>query len=242
MPAFNSSVFISESIISVINQTYTYWELIVVDDCSTDTTLDILNKFKAIDDRIIIISNNENSGNPGLARNIGIKYCTGNYIAFIDSDDVWDCRKLEVQLNFMKLNNTDLSFTYYKCINEQGDNIKYNILIPKYVTYKKLLKCNYIGLSTSMYNCKKIGKFYFEKVGHEDYQYWLNILKLGVTAYGIKQPLSYYRVHNNSISSNKIRSALFTWNILFKYQKLGILKALYFFISYTFFAIWKRVI
>jgi glycosyltransferase involved in cell wall biosynthesis len=241
MPAYNSSNFIKEAIASVFNQTYKCWELIIVDDCSTDDTLSILDEYK-VDGRVKIISNIINSGNPGLARNVGIEQSTGDYIAFLDSDDIWNPDKLEVQINFMKLNKIDLSFSRYNCINEYGNIINQNIIIPQLISYKNLLKRNYIGLSTAIYNCKNIGKFYFENIGHEDYVYWLTILNSGINAYGINQSLSFYRVHSNSVSSNKIKSAFFTWKILFNHQKLGFFKAVYFFGNYIFFALKKRML
>ncbi len=242
MPAFNASKFISQSINSVLNQTFENWELLIVDDCSTDNTLEVIQKTTQADPRIKVLSTNKNSGNPGLARNIAIEHAVGEYIAFLDSDDLWCSDKLERQFLFMENNNYDLTFTHYKCIDSLGNYLNHKIYIPFFVNYHMLLKTNYIGLSTALYNCKKLGKLYFENVGHEDYLYWLNILKSNVNAYGLNSPLSLYRVHSNSISSNKFTSAFFTWKILYYNQRLGFFKAIYYFFNYIYFAIRKRFI
>ena len=239
MPAYNSSRFISTAIQSVIDQTYFYWELIVIDDCSTDKTADIINTFVIIDKRIKYFKTNYNSGYPGVARNFGIQMASFDFIAFLDSDDIWNFDKISYQLNFMKINNYHLSFTSYTCIDEDGIQLRRKINVPTIVNFNSLLKCNYIGLSTAMYNSKKLGKFYFKSIGHEDFDYWLNILKQTDFAYGLNYELSSYRIRKNSVSSNKFIAANYTWKIL--NNNLNTFHSFYYFCYYFYNALRKRL-
>lgn len=240
MPCYNSSRYIAESITSVVKQTYTNWELIIVDDGSTDSTLSIVKKIEIEEKRIKVFSTKFNTKNPANARNIGIHHAVGDYIAFIDSDDMWDFNKLECQIKFMKENEYSFTFTDYRCINSDNQIIQHKNIIPQVVSYQLLLKCNYIGLSTAIYNSREIGKFYFKNVGHEDYLYWLNILYGKHFAHGLDLKLVSYRVHNNSISSNKLKAATYTWNILRNHINLPFGLSVFYFLNYIFYAIKKR--
>lgn len=230
-PSYDSEKFISDTIQSVLNQTYKNWEMIIVDDCSPDNSNKVIEKYCKQDNRIKLIKLEKNSG-PAIARNRGIKEAKGRYIAFLDSDDMWLPYKLETQVKFMQQNNVSLCYSSYFLIDENSKKIG-NFIIPKEkVNYKDLLKTCIIGNLTAIYDCKKIGKVYMENVGHEDYTLWLKILKKVDFAHGTKTPLAKYRLHTKSISKNKMKAAIWQWNIYRKIEKLSLIKSLYYFTHY----------
>lgn len=233
MPLYNCSEYVMLSVKSVVAQTYRDWELLIVDDKSADNSYQVVHKFAKKDPRIKLYQLPQNSG-VAYARNFAIEHAQGQIIAFLDSDDLWLPNKLESQILFMQENHALLSFTGYKWIDERGKILKEMIHVPKSVNYTQLLQQNVIGCLTAMYDSSKIGKFYFDisLKKHEDFQYWLEILKKIPNAYGLDVPLSYYRVRNNSLSSNKVIAASYVWKILREYQKIPFLKALYYFNIY----------
>ena len=156
MPAYNSEKYIRNSIKSVINQTYKNWELIIIDDYSTDNTVSIIEEFQ--NKNIHLIKNKKNSG-AAISRNKGIKLAKGNYIAFLDSDDLWNKEKLEKQINFMKSNNYDFTYTSFTYLKERKTK---KVIIPEKLTYKESLKNTIILTSTVMINLKNI-KVYLNK-------------------------------------------------------------------------------
>lgn len=241
MPSYNSANFIKKAVDSVLNQSYSEWELIIVDDCSTDDSVTIIEEYSEIDSRIILIKKNVNSG-VADTRNLAIKSASGFYLAFLDSDDIWDSEKLKSQVDFMRKNNASISFTQYFRIDSNDTLIKEIQNIPEAVTYKDLLKGNSIAMSTSMIEYKKIDGVFFEKIGHEDYYFWLKILKLGFVAHGLKETLVFYRVHQSSLSSNKFKAIKYTWFIYRNMLKLNILETVYYFFIHEFRAVIKRII
>jgi len=229
-PSFNCEKFIADTIISVQNQTYKNWELIIVDDCSTDNSITIINKFLEKDDRIKLIKLEVNSG-PAKARNKGIELSKGKYIAFLDGDDRWLTEKLELQLNFMESKQIPLSFTSYFSVNEDSENLKL-VRAKKQVTYKNLLTNNYIGCLTAMYSTEKLGKVYFPNIKkRQDWALWLNITKKGIIAYSLKEPLAIYTKRKLSVSSNKFKLLKYNWKIYRKFENLNIMVSLYYFIQ-----------
>ncbi len=240
-PVFNSENYLEETINSVLNQTYQNWELIIIDDCSTDNSVDIINKFLKNDSRIKFISLNKNSG-VASARNSGIEVAKGRFIAFLDSDDIWDENKLEYQLSLMIKNDYALTYTAYRKINNENNVIAKHIPVKETgLRYKDLLKHNEIGFLSAIYDSDKIGKQNFLNQGHEDYSFWLNILKKGFTAWGINKVLASYRVHSNGISSNKLKAITFTWNIYRNVEKLSLFDSIYYFIMYSINSSLKRM-
>lgn len=205
---FNSETFISETINSVVNQTYKNWELILVDDSSTDKTLQIVQPFLNKYPNISIIKNEKNVG-AAISRNQAILKANGDYIAFLDADDVWKPEKLEKQITFMKDKNCDVSYSSYQLINEQGKPLNKTIQALPVLTYQKLLKSNYIGNLTGIYNTQALGKITSPNLRkRQDWLLWLSALKKsGKPAKGIPKSLAYYRVRKDSMSSNK-------WNLL----------------------------
>jgi len=231
-PVYNSEKFITETINSVINQTYQNWELILVDDGSKDNSVEVVEVFLKQDVRIKLISHTSNLG-VAEARNTGVKMAKGNYISFLDSDDVWDRDKLDYQVNFMIENKCHLCHTAYRKIDEKGNVLVSIIPVSKSVNYYSLLKHNEIGLSTSMYNADILGKRYFTKIGWEDFALWLDILKDTKVSLGINKPLVSYRIHQNSSSYNKFYSAQKTWKVYRHIEKLPLINSMYYFIFYA---------
>lgn len=204
MPSWNTGEFISESIQSVINQTYTNWELIIVDDCSTDNTDEIVDSFK--DDRIRCFKNEKNSG-AALTRNRALREAKGEWIAFLDSDDLWMPEKLEKQIKFMKENKYALSYTEYEKIDEDDRPLNVYVSGPEIVNKRKMYHYDYIGQLTMMYSAKVFGLIQIKDIKkNNDYAIRLQLYKKhGTCAYLLKENLAKYRVRKVSISHDKFR-------------------------------------
>lgn len=241
-PCYNSSPYIGETIKSVISQTYTNWEMIIVDDCSTDNSAEIIKEYAKTEKRIIYLRTEKPSGSPTRPRNIAIKNAKGRFIAFLDSDDIWLPDKLQNQINLFKCyNDIAIAFSYYEKINEEGQRNGRIVTSPSIVSYESLLYGNVIGNLTGMYDTSKVGKIYLDYVGHEDYVLWLSILKKGYIARSTKSVDALYRVRYESISSNKLKVLKWTWNIYTKNEKLGFIKSAYYFSFYAIKALLKKI-
>lgn len=204
MPSWNTSNFIAESIQSVIDQTYENWELIIVDDCSTDNTDEVVAKFT--DKRIRYLKNEKNSG-AALSRNRALREARGEWIAFLDSDDLWNPDKLEHQINFMNEHGYTLSYTEYEKIDEESKPLRIYVSGPEKVNKHKMYNYDYIGQLTMMYNAKKFGLIQIEDIKkNNDYAIRLQLYKKSDTcAYLLKENLAKYRVRKVSISHDKFR-------------------------------------
>lgn len=202
----NSENFISETINSVVNQTYNNWELILIDDFSNDKTINIVNSFILQNNKIKLFKNKTNLG-AAASRNKGIEVANGSFIAFLDADDLWKPNKLETQLLFMKNKDCDICFSSYDLINEKGENLNKRVKALKTISYRKLLKSNYIGNLTGIYNTEVLGKIKSPNLQkRQDWLLWLTALKKSdKSALGVQESLAYYRVRNNSMSSNKFK-------------------------------------
>lgn len=239
MPNYNSASFIEKSIGSVLSQSYENWELILADDCSSDDSIKVIEALIADDKRIKLIQLTENSG-PAIARNCAIEEAKGRYIAFLDSDDLWTPDKLSRQLSFMQEHDVALSYTGYYRIEEESGEIIDQIKVPQKVNYGELLKQNIIGCLTAIYDTEKIGKVYMPDIlKRQDFGLWLKILKKIPYAYGLDEPLAYYRVRATSVSSNKMLASKYNWRLYRKVEKLPIHKAIYYFGWYTYKSILK---
>jgi len=239
MPSYKSEQFISTSIDSVINQTYENWELIIIDDCSPDTSGKIIEAYVKQCEKIKLISLENNSG-PAVSRNCAIKNAKGRYIAFLDSDDLWHKDKLSKQISFMQEQDIALSYTNYYQIEENSGEIIGQIHVPPKVDYSELLKQNIIGCLTAMYDTEKLGKMYMpDIIKRQDFALWLSILKKIPYAYGLDEPLAYYRVRTASVSSNKILASKYNWKLYREVEKLPLHKAIYCFGWYTYKSILK---
>jgi glycosyltransferase involved in cell wall biosynthesis len=231
-PAFNTEKYIGLAIRSVLSQTFTDWEMLIVDDCSDDNTANVVESFAALDPRIRLIQMSENAG-PAVARNTAIEMSSGRYIAFLDSDDTWAPDKLERQIAFMKKNDYPFTFTAYEKINHSGFPVG-RVSIPEKVTYQDLLKVCSIGCLTVIFDTNYFGKQYMPLIRkRQDYGLWLKLLKQTDYAYGLNQVLAQYRVHNESISSNKFSAAAHQWMLYRNHQQLGFFRTLYYFSHYA---------
>ncbi|MFK7747148.1 MAG: glycosyltransferase family 2 protein [Kordia sp.] len=231
-PTYNTEAFISETIASVRAQTYTNWELVIVDDASSDTTVAILQKYAALDDRIKIHVLETNSG-AAIARNTAIENATGTYIAFLDADDLWKPEKLTKQIAFMQKKDIAVSFTSYELMDEQGKSLGKMIKALPKVDFSKMLKSNYIGNLTGIYNAEKLGKVYMPNIRkRQDWALWLALLKKVDFAYSLEAPLARYRVRENSISSNKLNLLKYNYAIYRKALKFGAFKSGFYLIRF----------
>jgi len=237
-PSYNSEKYISETIQSVLDQTCQDWEMIIVDDVSTDDSPQIIEQYTQKDSRIKLIRSKQNSG-PARARNKAIKEAGGKYIAFLDSDDVWFPEKLEKQVMFMKENDLVITYSAYETMDEHSIYINTRN-IQEIITYKDMLKSNRIGNLTGIYDSDFFGKVYMKEYGHEDYILWLELFKQIESTKGISEPLAKYRIVSKSISSNKLKVLKWQWKIYRNIEKLGIFQSAYYMIWYVFYALKKR--
>lgn len=238
-PMYNAEKFIAKTIESVQAQTYQNWEMLIVDDVSTDQSAQIVQRYATEDSRIRYLRHEKNTG-VTRARNMALKAAQGRYVAFLDSDDLWKTEKLEKQLTLMQRKN--IAFCYCACevIDENGDKTGQVRYIPETLNYQKLLKGNAIACLTVILDKEIVGNIKMPEIPHEDYAAWLDILKKGITAYGINEVLAEYRVNRHSLSGNKLRAAKWTWDIYRKQQKLGVMKSCYCFVCYIIAAVLKR--
>ena len=238
VPMYNAEKFIGKTIESVLAQTYQNWEMLIMNDVSTDNSLAIVSLYAKKDERIKIVNTEKNVG-VVKGRNFLIDLASGKYIAFLDADDYWHNEKLEKQIKFMKEKNASISCTEYTRVKENEEKIN-DVIIKEEISYNDMLKNNYLGCLTVMYDAEKIGKRYFKELEkNEDYVLWLEIVKDVNTIYGLKENLAYYRVLDNSRSSNKVKTAKVRWEIYRKIEKLPLLKSIYYFMHYAVRAVLK---
>jgi teichuronic acid biosynthesis glycosyltransferase TuaG len=240
-PVYKAEEFIEETIQSVMKQTYSNWEMVLINDQSPDNSKEIILSLAAQDSRIRLVDLPENSG-AAIARNTGIEAAHGEFIAFLDSDDLWHPQKLEKQIKFMLDNDYAFSFTAYELIDEDGDKMDKIVSVPQEINYHALLKNTIIGCLTVVLNRSKIGEIKMLNIRtRQDFVLWLDILKRGNTAYGINEPLAYYRKVEGSISSNKIKTAKRNWQVYRKIEKLSLGYSAWCFMNYAYNAVKKRV-
>ena len=226
MPTYNCGGYIERTIDSILNQTYNNWELIIVDDCSTDDTENVVKKYKK-DKRIKYIKLNKNSG-AAVARTESMKEARGNYMAFLDSDDLWYPDKLEKQLNFMKENNYDFTCTAYEQIDENDNLLNKTIKTKKKADYNRILLDCPVGNSTVMYNVDSLGKFEVPNIRkRNDDALWLQIIKKAKYIYGYDEILMKYRVRSNSISSNKLSLVKYHWQLYREIEHLSVIRSIF---------------
>ena len=212
MPSYNTSEYILDSIRSVQAQTYTNWELIIVDDCSTDDSVELI---KSINDKRIILFQNEQNSGAAISRNKALREAKGKWIAFLDSDDIWTPEKLEKQIKFMKENDYSFSFTDYRiCLN--GEWLPYINTGPDVVNKRRMYDYCYFSTITVMYNSDTVGLIQIESLRkHNDYAMWLTIIEK-CNAFRLPECLSYYIKHEGSITSGS-KFKLIKWHyILFR--------------------------
>lgn len=240
VPAYNCARFIQETIATVVAQTYSNWEMIIVNDMSKDNIQEVVSKCG--DKRVKLVNLSKNSG-AAVARNTGIEAANGKYIAFLDADDLWKKEKLEKQVEFLKQNQYAFSFTGYEFADETGKGNGKIVKVPAKMEYKDALKNTTIFTSTVMFDMEKIDKEQIKMptVKSEDTATWWKILKSGYTAYGLNESLSYYRRSQGTLSSNKLEAIRRIWNLYRNVEKLNIIKSLYNFSFYAINAVRRRV-
>lgn len=238
IPNYNKEKYIEKCIKNVFNQTYDNFELIIIDDASTDKSLEIIEKFKTNKIKLIKLKQNKGIAN---ARNIGINLSTGRMICFLDSDDYWDENKLKIQVEYMIRNNVGFSFTEYYFV--RNNNIVGMAHTPHTLKYKQALKNTIIWTSTVMIDTAIIKKEQIKmpNVPRQDTACWFTILKKGYVAYSIDKPLSYYVRYNDSISANKLYAVKKTYDLYHKFLKFGSIKSCYYFSWYLFNTVKKRL-
>lgn len=226
-PTYNCASFIGETIESVQTQTYQQWEMIIVDDCSTDNTKETVNKYIEEDSRIKYFCLEKNSG-AAVARTKAMELANGEYMAFLDSDDIWYKEKLEKQLAFMRENDISFSCTAYEQIDENGLLLNKIIKTVNKADYNRILLDCPVGNSTVMYNVKKMGKFEVPNIRkRNDDALWLQMLKKEKYIYGIETVLMKYRIRSNSISSNKFKVIKYHWILYRDIEHLSIARSIF---------------
>lgn len=233
MAAYNAEKTIEQAIDSVLSQTYTNFELLVVNDCSADRTAELVKSIAAKDSRARLISNVKNSG-VSYTRKHGLEEAKGDWIAILDSDDAWEPEKLEKQIELQRRTNADLLFTGSAFMDSEGHPIDWYLHAPKEVTYRQLLKQNVLSNSSALVRKELYAKHYAIGDGmHEDFAIWLSILKKGTKAYGVDEPLLIYRIAKSSKSGNKVKAARMNWNT-YRYVGLNLMEAIYYECWYIF--------
>lgn len=241
MPCYNMASYVSDSIKSVIAQTYPHWELLIVDDASSDETVNIIKSYAQADSRIKFAIKKQNSGISDT-RNQCIQMAQGQFLAFLDADDIWHPEKLEKQLSFMLAKNIGFTYSTYDWIDEDGKIMNKFINTIGNLDYKTYLRNTIIGCSTVMVNKAITGDVFVPKFRtSEDTATWLDILRKGLMAYAIDESLVSYRIRRKSASSNKIRASIDLWKVYRQHEKLPFFKAIYYFSCYAFNAVKKRL-
>jgi teichuronic acid biosynthesis glycosyltransferase TuaG len=231
-PAYNALRFLAETESSVMAQTYQKWEWIIIDDGSTDGTYEYLLALVQKDKRVQVFQTAGRFG-PAKARTLGFRNVSGEYICFLDADDLWLPEKLKLQLDFMTSKNTSFSYHSYRRISEDGAITGHLLQAHPKVSYNKLLWFHNIGCLTVMLHRQLIVNEEMESAAHEDLAFWLKILKKNnIEAYGLEVDLARYRVVKKSRSANKKLAALNMWKLFREHLKLDIFHSSYCFIRY----------
>jgi teichuronic acid biosynthesis glycosyltransferase TuaG len=224
VPVYNAERFICETIQTVLDQTYTDWELILVDDKSTDCSLELIGPYQKKDSRIKLLRN-KNNLYAGPTRNKGVQAARGQFITFLDADDFWDSSKLTKQLEFMTTHSCAFSFTGYEFADENGNPTGKRVNVPLTITYKQAMKNTTIFTSTVMFDMSQITKYDIEMPdirSGQDMATWWNVLKKIDRAYGLNENLSYYRRSSGTLSSNKLKAVRRTWHLYRDYEGLSL--------------------
>jgi teichuronic acid biosynthesis glycosyltransferase TuaG len=230
-PAFKAGRFVGDAIRSVIEQDYPQWEMLIVDDCSPDDTCERVEEWAQRDSRVRLIRQVSNGG-PYAARNTGLANSSGRYVAFLDSDDYWMGGKLSKQLRFMRETGAPLAFTEYRRISEDGSRVGRRFSVPRRLSYSQLLGNTAIATSTVIVDRQLTGPFQMRKAYYDDFVLWLDLLRQGYAAFGLKEDLMRYRVVGKSVSRNKAKSAGQVWRTYREIERLPLPSAAWHFVNY----------
>ncbi len=242
MPNYNCAKYIAETVNSVLSQTYTDWELLIVDDCSTDNSLEVIKEFTQKDERIKLFVNEKNSG-AAASRNRALREAKGEWIAFLDSDDLWTADKLEKQIGFMKDNGYVFSCTDYEHIDEKSQPLNVLVTGPEKVTRHKMFNYCYLGCLTVMYNAVAVGLIQIPDSiqKRNDYALWLKVSKAAV-CYRLKGVYAYYRRRSGSISHQSKLSLIKYHYRLFRHsENMCAVRALFYTCKNLFHGVFKKL-
>ena len=239
MPCHNGAETIADAIRSVQSQTFADWELLVVDDASSDNSATIVQKFAEADARIRLLYTEKSTGLPATPRNVGIEAASGRYIAFLDCDDEWLPTKLARQIPLFATRNVAVVFSYYGKMDERGGFHAEKIESPVFVSYEQLLGGNVIGNLTGIYDTEKVGKVFQKEIHHEDYVMWLEILRRGFSAVNTNTVEAIYRESKKSVSGSKFAAFGWTWRIYRRELGLPFFAAANYFARYAAKAVFK---
>lgn len=244
VPVYNAGKYIEETIHMVEKQTYKEWELILIDDCSTDNSRKLIKDRIAIrkDEKIRLIEKETNEG-AAMARNTGMDAARGRYIAFLDADDVWMADKLQKELAFMEEKQAAFVCTAYEFGDEKARGTGKIVHVPKTLTYKKALSRTVIFTTTVLLDTSKTGRelIHMPQVKSEDTALWWKLLRSGYTAYGLDEVLAIYRRPAKSLSSNKLEAIRRIWHLYRKQEGLSVLQSIRYFIFWAFRATARRM-
>lgn len=233
-PTYNSEAFIEQTICSVQNQTYQSWEMIIVDDGSTDATVEIISKKVRTDERILFIRLPKNEG-PAKARNVGIERAKGKYMTFLDADDIWFPAFIEKSIRTIIETNVHFVFSSYRRSNENVEFVYSDFIVPQKVNYSDILKTNSISCLTAFIDVEKLGKKKMPDIfKRQDMGLWLQYLKEIPFAYGIQEPLAIYRIRKNSLSRKKSKLLKFQWQFYREVEHLSVLQSCYYMVYWMY--------
>lgn len=232
-PVYNAERFLTETLKSVQAQTFQDWEhLLVIDAKSSDRSLQIALAHAEKDPRIQVLQSPAARG-AAKNRNLGLDQARGEFVAFLDADDTWSPEKSKLQIEQMQAKSWDFSFTAFSRMSEDGSNLSTAALMPTEVTYTDLLKHNAIASHTVILRRKRIGAHRFPDTVHEDFAFWLELLRHGGAAHGLNENLAQYRRVSGSRANNKLKAALWRWKILRDFEKISLPQSIYYFTVYA---------
>ncbi len=244
VPVYNVEGFISETMESVVNQTYPCWELLLVEDGSSDGTAAVIEEYvsQRKEERIRLIRQPSNMG-AARARNRGLQEARGRYIAYLDADDLWMPRKLELQLAFMESRGAAFAFTGYEFADENARGTGKVVRVPQTLSYRQALSNTTIFTTTVMFDTEKISRELLEMpvIKSEDTALWWKVLRNGYTAWGLDENLALYRRAGKTLSSNKLEAIRRIWKLYRDAEGLGVLRSAWHFCFWAVRAVKRRV-
>ncbi len=232
VPCYNSASTIRQTIESVINQTFSDWEMIIVDDCSTDDSAKIIQEYQSRDSRIRYLKTEQPSGSPSMPRNIAIENSRGEWLAMLDSDDAWFPDKLRDQLDFALKKGCLFVYSDYEKMNWDGERGNRIIHVSEKSTYQSILGTNTIPCLTAMIHKNVVKDIRFKHIPKEDYAFWLDVMRCGLTAYNTSEVHALYREQKQSRSSNKLSMIKAQWFVLRDVEKINILRSVFYMFIY----------
>ena len=242
VPVYNAENYIRQTVQSVLDQTYTNWELILVENGSSDNSAEVLKELELKDARIRILDMKDNVG-AARARNAGTDAAEGKYLAFLDADDLWRADKLEKEIAFLEEKNALFVFTGYEFGDENAKPTGKIVKVPETINHKQAMKNTTIFTSTVMFDLSVLGKekLHMPVIKSEDTALWWSVLKEGVLAYGLNENLVIYRRPAKSLSSNKIEALRRIWNLYRKWEKLNFFVSCWYFVNWAVRAVFRRI-